>query len=488
MQKSSDEPFRNSLQPLVWSIGSVSGTMNEEQERRLLVATIMDLLRLIQMKSNKDDKVIIAGCLMYVIQQYPRFLKQYYVLLRTVIRKNFDFMHETHPGVQDMACDTFLKLARNCGSQLIIPHQTDKGRFPPFIEEVLPNVPVYTELLSTQQVEVFFSAVATIAKFQRNADTRNQWIGALLLPFNQEMQRVIREGVQSPAQFHTPANLLAIRRALRINRVVCEVLQMDFATQVSEAGRAEAQLLTFFQDFCDLFQLYGQAATATLRAKGAAAVNYQDTHHQLLIKREIVRMLQAFVAAYKPKDVGCGAQVNIEELCERFVPLLLKDFQDTPDCAKEPLELLFLSTLIETLKVGAAGSDDAQDRCKGLIPDILSAVFMPSLQLITKDRLQYTDLMLAFYKLMENLARFAFTSLFAFPEPEQKLLIDSLIWGFKDSDRKIYETALETVLLVLEAVRASENSFRQSFYRSFLVYLIENVLWESGRGDEVATA
>lgn len=119
---------------------------------------------------------------------------------------------------------------------------------------------------------------------------------------------------------------------------------------------------------------------------------------------------------------------------------------------------------------------NTQDRCKGLIPDILSAVFMPSLQLITKDRLQYTDLTLAFYKLMENLARFAFTSLFAFPEQEQKLLIDSLIWGFKDSERKIYETALETVLLVLEAVRGSENAFRQSFYRSFLLYLIENVL------------
>lgn len=101
---------------------------------------------------------------------------------------------------------------------------------------------------------------------------------------------------------------------------------------------------------------------------------------------------------------------------------------------------------------------------------------MPSLQLITKDRLQYTDLTLAFYKLMENLARFAFVSLFAFPEQEQKLLIDSLIWGFKDSERKIYETALETVLLVLEAVRKSENAFRQSFYRSFLLYLIENVL------------
>ena len=61
MQKSADSPFRDSLQPLIWSIGSVSGVMNEKDERRLLVATIMDLLRLIQLKTCKDDKAIVAG-------------------------------------------------------------------------------------------------------------------------------------------------------------------------------------------------------------------------------------------------------------------------------------------------------------------------------------------------------------------------------------------------------------------------------------------
>lgn len=239
MQKSADSPFRDSLQPLIWSIGSVSGVMNEKDERRLLVATIMDLLRLIQLKTCKDDKAIVAGCLMYVIQQYPRFLKQHYVLLRTVIRKNFEFMHETHPGVQDMACDTFLKLARNCGTQLIVVHSTEKGTFPPFIEEVLPDVSIYIELLSMQQKEIFFQALATIIKFERNFDTRNRWIISLLFPLNQELQRVIREGVQNPASFYIPANLSSIRNCLRFHRVVCDVLAVDYSNQV--------RLLEFFK-------------------------------------------------------------------------------------------------------------------------------------------------------------------------------------------------------------------------------------------------
>lgn len=32
--------------------------------------------------------------------------------MRTVVLKLFEFMHERHPGVQDMAVDTFLKIAQ----------------------------------------------------------------------------------------------------------------------------------------------------------------------------------------------------------------------------------------------------------------------------------------------------------------------------------------------------------------------------------------
>ena len=46
----------------------------------------------------------------YVVGQYPRFLRaqKHWKFLRTVVTKLFEFMHEKHPGVQDMACDTFL--------------------------------------------------------------------------------------------------------------------------------------------------------------------------------------------------------------------------------------------------------------------------------------------------------------------------------------------------------------------------------------------
>jgi len=35
-----------------------------------------------------------------VVGQYPRFLRNHWKFLKTVVNKLFEFMHETHPGVQ----------------------------------------------------------------------------------------------------------------------------------------------------------------------------------------------------------------------------------------------------------------------------------------------------------------------------------------------------------------------------------------------------
>ena len=70
------------------------------------------------MKRGKDNKAVVASNIMYVVGQYPRFLKAHWKFLRTVVNKLFEFMHELHPGVQDMACDTFLKIAQKVGESV----------------------------------------------------------------------------------------------------------------------------------------------------------------------------------------------------------------------------------------------------------------------------------------------------------------------------------------------------------------------------------
>jgi len=104
----------NNLNTLCWAIGSISGALSPTAEKSFLVKVIKDLLNLCEQKRGKDHKAVIASNIMYVVGQYPRFLREHWKFLKTVVNKLFEFMHELHPGVQDMSVDTFLKIAKKC--------------------------------------------------------------------------------------------------------------------------------------------------------------------------------------------------------------------------------------------------------------------------------------------------------------------------------------------------------------------------------------
>lgn len=84
--------FQN-LNTLCWAIGSISGAMEFEEEKRFLVNVIRDLLTLCEKKKGKDAKAIVASNIMYIVGQYPRFLRAHWRFLKTVVKKLFEFMH-----------------------------------------------------------------------------------------------------------------------------------------------------------------------------------------------------------------------------------------------------------------------------------------------------------------------------------------------------------------------------------------------------------
>ena len=51
------------------------------------------------MKKGKDNKAVVASNIMYVVGQYPKFLRANWNFLKTVVKKLFEFMHEPFPGV-----------------------------------------------------------------------------------------------------------------------------------------------------------------------------------------------------------------------------------------------------------------------------------------------------------------------------------------------------------------------------------------------------
>ena len=129
------------------------------------------------MKRGKDNKAVVASDIMYIVGQYPRFLKLHWKFLKTVVNKLFEFMHELHEGVQDMACDTFIKIATKCKRHFVI---LQAGEVMPFIDEILSTLPSIISDLQPQQVHTFYEAVGHMIQAQTEAQIQERLVIKLM--------------------------------------------------------------------------------------------------------------------------------------------------------------------------------------------------------------------------------------------------------------------------------------------------------------------
>jgi len=78
------------------------------------VAIIRELLVLVEKLEGKPKKAAIAADIMYVVGQFPSFLRIHWKFSKTVIKKLIEFMHDKYPGVQNMAVETIIKISKKC--------------------------------------------------------------------------------------------------------------------------------------------------------------------------------------------------------------------------------------------------------------------------------------------------------------------------------------------------------------------------------------
>ena len=173
--------------------------MGELDEKRFLVSVIKDLLKLCEEQRGKDNKAVVASNIMYIVGQYPRFLRAHWKFLKTVVNKLFEFMHEHHPGVQDMACDTFLKIAQKCKRKFMTPQSEDPQ---PFILTLIGDLRRHIADLQPHQIQSFYESVATMLSDNGPAIRlqREEVVLKLMELPNNTWKAIIAEGIIFPQQ------------------------------------------------------------------------------------------------------------------------------------------------------------------------------------------------------------------------------------------------------------------------------------------------
>ncbi|KAG4993011.1 hypothetical protein JHK82_029757 [Glycine max] len=427
-QLSGEDWTWNNLNTLCWAIGSISGSMVEEQENRFLVMVIRDLLNLCEITKGKDNKAVIASNIMYVVGQYPRFLRAHWKFLKTVVNKLFEFMHESHPGVQDMACDTFLKIVQKCKRKFVI---TQVGENEPFVSELLSGLPNTIADLEPHQIHTFYESVGNMIQAESDAQKRDEYLQKLMVLPNQRWMEIIGKAHQNADFLKDQDVIRNVLNILQTNTSVASSLGTYFLPQITLI-------------FLDMLNVYSS------------------------VKRETLKLVETFLD--KAED---QPQIGKQFVPPMMDPVLGDYARNVPD-ARESEVLSLFATIVNKYK--AAMVED--------VPQIFEAVFQCTLEMITKNFEDYPEHRLKFFSLLRAIATHCFPALICLssqPVPDVvcnlfqqlKLVMDSIIWAFRHTERNIAETGLNLLLEMLKKFQASE--FCNQFYRTYFLTIEQEI-------------
>ncbi|KAG0419764.1 hypothetical protein HPB47_003885 [Ixodes persulcatus] len=371
------------LNTLCWAIGSISGAMHEEDEKRFLVTVIKDLLGLCEQKRGKDNKAIIASNIMYVVGQYPRFLRAHWKFLKTVVNKLFEFMHETHEGVQDMACDTFIKIAQKCRRHFV---QVQVGEAVPFIEEILANMSSIIYDLQPQQVHTFCEAVGYMISAQADQAVQERLVDRYMLLPNQVWDDIIKQASKNVDVLKDADAVRQLGNILKTNVRACKALGHPYVTQL---GR-------IYLDMLNVYKVMSENISAAVALNGEVVTKQPLIRSMRTVKKETLKLISGWVSrSNDPKMV-----------LENFIPPLLDavllDYQRcTVPSAREPEVLSAMSMIVHRL--------ESFITCE--IPKIFDAVFECTLSMINKDFEEFPEHRTNFFLLLQAVVTHCFPGL-----------------------------------------------------------------------------
>lgn len=112
------------------------------------------------------------------------------------------------------------------------------------------------------------------------------------------------------------------------------------------------------------------------------------------------------------------------------------------------------------------------------IPTILEYTFEPTLNMINKDFSEYPEHRAGFYNLLREINLQCFPALIPMlPKVQFKLIVDSIVWGFKHTMREIADLGLQICLELLGNFSKTDVDIASEFYRRYYLSILQDVFF-----------
>jgi exportin-1 len=275
---------------------------------------------------------------------------------------------ETHDGVQDMACDTFIKIAQKCRRHFV---QVQVGEMVPFIDDILNNVNTIICDLQPQQVHTFYEAVGMMISAQVEQPVQELLITKFMALPNQVWDSIIQQAAQNVEVLKDAEAVKHLSNILRTNVRACKSIGHGYVVQL---GR-------IYLDMLNVYKVMSENISSAVAISGENVTKQPLIKSMKGVKKETLKLIAEWVSksedprlvsiyrffivtkvdiyleqliAFKIHDVRYNS-ICCEQVADNFVPPLLDavllDYQRNVPAAREPEVLSSMAAIVERLKV-----------------------------------------------------------------------------------------------------------------------------------------
>ncbi|CAO3631388.1 unnamed protein product [Cunninghamella echinulata] len=425
---------------LCWTIGSLNTVMDLENENNFLETIMQKLIVIAQKTAHSDVSYVITSCLVYIGSQYPRFLTSHSDLLQFILDQLFNYMQESLDSVRDMACDSFLKICKEC-KDTIASQSTFTNLESSLTWSLIHNIDQYVKQLNKTQICTFYQA----AGYLISAASHNSQL-SLLSDLVQHSNTTYRSALNTLITNPNDCNVLkSILTTISINNSLCITINSLYSHQ-------------FFEIIDCLIGTYRYTSLAIHSKENIAnPVEYKLVKR---LKTEIHKLARHYVIGSNKAQIK-----NVTQLKE-LVQLIMDDYR-TLGTESDPLVLELMVSILDHF--GMLWPD--------FLNSVLQYVFEPTLGLIKQNFTDYPDHRLGFYHLLSIINKRYLEELIKLPESQLSIIVDSLLWGTKHNSNDISNIALQTcVELINQVSQIEDEDISSEFFQKYYLRIFTDIL------------
>jgi exportin-1 len=331
-------------------------------------------------------------------------------------------MHETFQGVQDFACETFLKISMKCGRCFIITNEKD-GENEPYINTLVRTVQDDTKDLEPHQKLMFYEALGNMITYENDINQRITIISQLMQSTYNNWIEIFNNAGQNSDFLKNYQIARSLELIVRINERVC----FSTKTPYWKFG------CNLYNNMLNTFEFYSNIIDNSFNNNIPIDINLKSF---MGFNRTLLKFFITLVGNINDPNI------IINEILNGLGKLIII-YNNSHINNKDPNTLLIFAKVLEQLK----------NINYDYISTIWNSLCIYTLNMIKNDFQSFPEHRMNFFILLKSLISNAFDSIFKIQQNNfNKDIIDAILWAIKHETPIMYETGLETMKILIEKI------------------------------------